>query len=250
MYSEHFVYDFNIYSQVVSIGLLGVLFLLLLLRKSKPYYFTIVGVVTVLLNVISMVLYSSIVQEFYINIFSIRGVVLLLIGIFLQSKKIETVKLLSMYFFLELLILQVTSMSDDSIFFMHKTFEANLIGAVIMFVLGLFIPLCMTYLLTESTISSETTVRKQIKIESVLRITSLISVGYLVVLIIFNIPYLFGILIDASRITIIYYQVSALLRIVLYSLLIYTFINLIKDKVKKWLFPVITIVTLVTIIFP
>ena len=250
MYTEHFVYDINIYSQVISVGLLGVLFLLLLIRKIKPYYFTIVGLITILINVISVVLYGSIAQDFYFNIYSVRGIMLLLIGIFLQSNNIDYVKKLSLYFFLEFLVLQVSSMSDDSIFFMHKTFEANLFGAVILFSLGLFIPLSMNYFLIEGHVASDNKIRKPINTNSILRITSWVSVGYLGVIIIMNIPHLFGLLVDANRITILYYQVSALLRIALYSLLIYAFMCLSRDTVKRWLFPVITVAIIVTAVFP
>ncbi len=250
MYSEHFIYDINIYAQVISIGLIGILFLMLLFKKSKPYFFTIAGTLTMLMNLIAMILYTSIVQDFYFSIYAVRGLVLIFIGIFLQSKRLDVVRMLSLYFFIELLIILVYSTSDDSIFFIQKTFEANLFGIMILLILGLCIPLIMTYLITDENVSIEKIVRKPINIDKVLRISSLISIVYLSLLIIMNFPYLFAILVDANRITIIYYQVSALLRIALFLLLIYAFVNLMKDTIKKWVFPAITIATIITIVFP
>ena len=250
MFSNHFVYDFNIYSQIISVGLLGVLLLLILVKKIKPYFFVIVGIITILINLTGMILYSSIAEEFYFNIYFVRGIVLLLIGVFLQSKNLMFVKRLTMYFFLELLVLQVSIMSEDSIFYMHKTFEANMLGSMILFLLGLMIPLCMSIFLTEGSNASTEIIRKPINTNSLVKITSWISIGYLIVLIIMNVPHLFAMLIDADGTTIFYYQVSTILRIALYSLLIYSFICVTRDSVKRWLFPVITIAVFITVVFP
>jgi len=250
MFSDHFVYDFNIYSQIISVGMFGVLLLLLLVKKIKPYYFVVVGIITILINLTGMILYSSMVEAFYINIYFVRGIVLLFIGVFLQSQNLVYVKRLSLYFFLELLVLQVSSMSEESIFYMYKTFEVNMLGSMILFFLGLMIPLCMNIFVTEGLIVSTETIRKPINTTSLIKITSWISIGYLITLIIMNIPYLFAILVDADRTTIFYYQISAILRISLYSLLVYSFICITRDSVKKWLFPVITITVIITVVFP
>lgn len=251
MYTDHFVYDFNVYSQIISVGLLGALLLLLLIKKTKPYFFIVVGIITFLINVAGMILYSSVVEEFYFSIYSIRGVILLLIGVFLQSNNLVYVKRLSLYFFLELLVLQVSSMSEDSIFYMYKTFEfSNVFGTVIFFFLGLLIPLCMYYFLIEGYDNSNDEIRKPINRKTLVKITSWISIGYLIILIIMNIPYLFAILVDADGTTIFYYQISAMLRILLFLLLIYSLICVTLDSVKKWLLPVITISIIVTVIFP
>lgn len=251
MYTDHFVYDFNLYSQIISVGLLGVLLLLLLIKKTKPYFFTVVGIITILINVAGMILYSSVVEEFYFSIYSIRGIILLLIGVFLQSNNLVYVKRLSLYFFLELLVLQVSSMSEDSIFYMYKTFEfTNVFGTVILFSLGLLIPLCMNYFLIEVHDISNDKIRKPINTKNLVKITSWISIGYLIILVIMNIPYLFAILVDADRTTIFYYQISAMLRILLFLLLIYSLICVTRDSVKIWLLPAITITIIVTIIFP
>ncbi len=250
MFSNHSVYDFNIYSQIISVGLFGVLLLLLLVRKVKPFFFVIVGIITILINLTGMILYSSIAEEFYFNIYFVRGIVLLLIGVFLQSRNLIYVKRLSLYFYLELLVLQVSSMSKESIFYMHKTFEANMLGSMILFSFGLMIPLCMSIFLTEGFVVSNETVRKPININSLIKITSWISIGYLIVLIIMNVPHLFAILIDADRTSIFYYQISAILRISLYSLLTYSFICVTRDSGKKWLFPAITIAAIITVVFP
>jgi len=250
MYSEHFVYDFNVYSQIISIGLFGVLLLLIFIRKIKPYQITTVGVITVIINMTSMILYSSIVKEFYFNIYFLRGIILLLIGIFLQSKNFSYVKKLSLYFFLEFLILQVSFMSDDSIFYMANTSEPNMLGAIIVFSLGLSIPLSLNLFLTEGCVELPMQATQSININKLVKITSWISVGYLDVLIIMNLPLLFAILVDADGRTIFYYQMSALLRIALYILLIYSFICIIRESVKRWLFPVIAITIISNVIFP
>ncbi|MCF7931202.1 MAG: hypothetical protein K9L02_06815 [Acholeplasmataceae bacterium] len=250
MYSDHFVYDFNIYVQIISVALFGVLLLLLLIKKTKPYFYTIVGIITILINVVGMILYSIITEEFYLNIYSFRGIILLLIGVFLQSNNLVFVKRLSLYFFLELLVIQVSSLSEDSIFYMVKTFEVNTLGSMILFLLGLMIPLSMNIFLTDGFVGSSEPTRKPINIKKLMKITSWISIAYLVVLIIMNVPYLFPILADADRMTVLYYQISAILRISLYSLLIFSFICVTRDSVKKWLLPAITITIIVTVIFP
>lgn len=250
MYSDHFVYDFNIYAQIISVALFGVLLLLLLIKKTKPYIFTIVGIITILINVVGMILYSIITEEFYFNIYSLRGIILLLIGVFLQSNNLVFVKRLSLYFFLELLVVQVSSLSDDSIFYMVKTFEVNTLGSMILFLLGLMIPLSMNIFLTEGFVGSSEPTRKPINIKKLMKITSWISIAYLIVVIIMNVPYFFYFLVDADRMTILYYQISALLRILLYSLLIFSLICVTRDSVKMWLLPAITITIIVTVIFP
>jgi len=251
MYTNHFVYDFNLYSQIISVGLFGVLLLLLIFKKTKPYFFTIVGIITILINVAGMILYSSIVEEFYFSIYAVRGVILLLISVFLHSNNLVYVKRLSLYFFLELLVLQVSFVSEDSIFYMYKTFDVNTLGSVILFTLGLMIPLCMNIFLTEGFVDSSEPTRKPINTKNLVKITSWISILNLIIIIIMNTPYLmYAILVDADRTTIFYYQISAILRISLYSLLIYSLICVARDSVKKWLLPAITITIIATVIFP
>lgn len=250
MYTDHFVYDFNIYVQIISVALFGVLLLLLLIKKTKPYIFTIVGIITILINVVGMILYSIITEEFYLNIYFFRGIILLLIGVFLQSNNLVFVKRLSLYFFLELLVVQVSSLSEDSIFYMIKTFEVNTLGSMILFLLGLMIPLSMNIFLTDGFVGSSEPNRKPINIKKLVKITSWISIAYLIVVIIMNVPYLFPILADADRMTVLYYQISAILRISLYSLLIYSLICVTRNSIKKWLLPAITITIIVTVIFP
>lgn len=250
MYDNHFIYEINIYAQMLSIVLFMVLLFLLLIRKMKPYYFTIVGAITVLINVIALVIYISSVDGFYINMYIFRGLVLLLIGLFLQSEQIKRVKALSLYFFLEFLIIQITSLSEESVFFMHKTFEMNLIGVGLMFALGIMIPLCMNYFIVDGYSDSGERTRVSISINSIIKYTSLISIAYLTTLIILNLPYINAILVDASSATIFHYRMRIVLKIILYSLLIYSFVSVILDSVKRWLFPVITIAILVTAIYP
>lgn len=250
MYEDHFVYFFNIYSQGISIGLFGLLLIFILFRKAKPYHFIIVGIVNILINLVGMIYYSSITHEFYFNIYFVRGIILLLIGIYLQSNRFDIVRKISLYFFLELLVIQISSMSSDSIFYMYKTFEINLLSSIAMFIAGLSIPIIFNFFLNDKNINSDEKVNELVNIDKIIKITSGISIGYIIILILTTIPYLFAILVDADLATLIYYKVNAILRIILYSLLLYSLICVIKNNIKKWLLIAINISLIVVVMVP
>lgn len=250
MYLDTTPFDINIYAQIISVFLFIVILVLMMRKQLQPIALIIVGLTTVILNTGALIVYVSMVEDFYVNIYIVRGIVLLLIGIFLRNKNGLLVKQLSLYFVIEFLIFQVAASSQDSILYMEKTFEANLFGATLIFLLGILIPIGMHQFLVEDKQIPHDKQTVSLGINQLITISAWISIALLVILIVLNIPYLFDTLVDASMRTILYYQLGAVLRIALYCVFIYGFVMIIKKSVPTWFVPMVFITILVTTIFP
>ncbi len=233
MYTDYLVFYLNIYAQMISVILFIVLLVLMILKFAKPYFFTVIGSIMILINLGGMILYTVSVDSFYLNLYAVRGIALLCIGILIQLGKTNLAKNISFYFILEFLIFQVASMSSDSIFYMVKTFETNAIVALLMSCSSLIIPLYLNFYLPERDALADDSMKKQINIYHLAKITSWISIAYLAVLIIRSVPYLLPAIADGSIGIVIYMQVSAVLRITLFSLLITSFIGVIRNSYNK-----------------